>query len=148
MGMVVVRQRVAGLSRFSASAEGVPAGGRLEQDGCSLHGLLVLRGRVPPPLTPPHKGEGEWRASRLAAHEIDEAQTPAPPTPLWGSVGRARQAARPGRVRGGGNALHHDNQCRKGNLPGRGNHPGRNTQGGPRPRHPAHPRTRMAAVYP
>ncbi len=131
MGMVV-EQRVAGVSRFSAVA-----GGR-----------SFLQGRIPPPLTPPHKGEGEWRASRLAAITGGEVPTSAPPSPLWGSVGRARQAAHPGRVRGGGDALRDDIQRRNGNLPISGNHPCRDTEGGPLPRHPAHPRTRMAAVYP
>jgi hypothetical protein len=42
----------------------------------------------PPPLTPPLRGEGDSVPST-------------PPSPLWGSAGRARPAARPGRVRGG-----------------------------------------------
>jgi hypothetical protein len=44
---------------------------------------------APPPLTPPHKGEGVLGAGASES-----------PSPLWGSGGRARPVARPGR-RGG-----------------------------------------------
>ncbi len=137
MGMAVERQRVAGVWRFSASVERVAVFGRVpRRDGLSSEGRSFLRGRVPPPLTPPHKGEGgggvgassiSWAASRDARRS---------PSPLWGGV------------RGGGDSLRGNSPRVESNLLGTDKHPGRNTEGGPLPRHPADPRTHMAAEYP
>jgi len=54
---------------------------------------------VPPPHTPPHKGEGDLARGSS-------------PSPLWGSEGRARPSARP--ERGGGDAA--DSGCTAGAL--------------------------------
>jgi hypothetical protein len=122
--MAVKQQRESGLSRSSASSDG----------------RSFLKGRVPPPLTPPHKGEGEWPAARPYAITGRETPTLAPPSPLWGGV------------RGGGTALREDIQRRRGNLPGtgphprQGDHPWRENPRAPRPHHPANPRTHTATV--
>ena len=53
------------------------------------------------PPTPSHKGEGDLEASVPTATLTPSVSVSESPSPLWGSEGRARQAARPGR--GGGN---------------------------------------------
>jgi hypothetical protein len=56
----------------------------------------------PPPPTPPRKGEGVVHVALRMAAYAPSGRARGFPSPLWGSEGRARQAARPGKVRGGG----------------------------------------------
>jgi hypothetical protein len=57
--------------------------------------------RKPPPLTPPHhKGEGDSGSSMHGRNVVVNGGTLRSSSPLWGSEGRARQAARP--EKGGG----------------------------------------------
>ena len=56
----------------------------------------------PPPPTPPHKGVGIAHVALRTAANMRGGSGAKSPSPLWGSEGRARQAARPGTVRGGG----------------------------------------------
>src|SRR5690606_31816535 len=49
----------------------------------------------PPPLTPPHKGEGDSGSSMHGRNVVVNGGTLRSSSPLWGSEGRARQAARP-----------------------------------------------------
>jgi hypothetical protein len=50
---------------------------------------------APPPLTPPHKGEGESELETLGRNGSRKDAALTIPSPLWGSEGRARQVARP-----------------------------------------------------
>ena len=112
-------------SRRSSGAGGgrTATGASRLKPGTEMRGTLLWRGRygrsrgkeskrgkpsfpadgfVPPPLTPPHKGEGDSAAFALGAHAGERGATWTAPSPLWGSEGRARPVARPGKVRGGG----------------------------------------------
>ncbi len=42
--------------------------------------------KIPPPLTPPHKGEGDSDIPALFINEFRRDAVPATPSPLWGGV--------------------------------------------------------------
>ena len=71
-----------------------PQGGR-----AIAYGIRKVSPRaVPPPLTPPHKGEGDpgrLPACRLRTAMAAEAPAPRSPSPLWGGVRGGGTAARP-----------------------------------------------------
>jgi hypothetical protein len=48
--------------------------------------VLHLGIGVPPPLTPPHKGEGDSSIGAYEQLETLTAGTPGFPSPLWGGV--------------------------------------------------------------
>jgi hypothetical protein len=73
-------QPIVRLFSFLAPKAEVPA--EVEVDGRTISVSAV----IPPPLTPPHKGEGDSETSRLSTPTGDEAQASAPPSPLWGGI--------------------------------------------------------------
>ena len=50
--------------------------------------VSISNGGIPPPLSPPHKGEGDFAATLALPDVGDFARTiaPASPSPLWGGV--------------------------------------------------------------
>jgi cobalt-precorrin 5A hydrolase len=51
-----------------------------------MMGLEVVVVEIPPPLTPPHKGEGDHAGALAKTSEIGARETPESPSPLWGGV--------------------------------------------------------------
>jgi hypothetical protein len=73
-------QPVIRLFSFLTPKADIPA--EVEVDGR----MIEVGVAIPPPRTPPHKGEGDSETSRLFTSSEDEAQASARPSPLWGGI--------------------------------------------------------------